>query len=136
MSRRGSISAFVAVMAVACAAPTPPAPQTPSNDVRVGLTEWDVVASAAAVSAGPLRLTVTNAGTTAHDLRVAGATTGGTRLLAPGESQKVTLDVAVSGTLQLWCDVAGHRDQGMTLELPVVDEGPSRRGADRNYYGR
>ena len=135
MSTKWCISAFVALMAVACAAPAPPAPQASSNDVRVGLTEWDVVASATAVSAGKLRLTVTNAGTTAHDLRVAGATRGGTRLLAPGESQKVMLDIAVSGTLQLWCDVAGHRAQGMALELPVVAEGASRRGANPNYYG-
>ena len=135
MRAKGRISTVLAAMAVACAPPAPAVPQTASNDVRVGLTEWDVIASATAVSAGQLRLTVTNAGTTAHDLRVAGATRGGTRLLAPGESQKVTLDVAVSGTLQLWCDVAGHRDQGMTLELPVVAEGAIRRGANRNYYG-
>lgn len=129
------LSASVALMTIACAGPAPPVRQAASNDIRVGLTEWDVVASATGVSAGQLRLTVTNAGTTAHNLRVAGATKGGTRLLAPGESQKVMLNVAVSGTLQLWCDVTGHRDQGMALELPVTAEGATRRGANPNYYG-
>lgn len=44
----------------------------PATDARVGLMEWEVTSSAGALAAGPVTLEVTNAGTTAHDLRVAG----------------------------------------------------------------
>lgn len=129
MTRVSIVAAVFALASSACAAGATTAPSVPSADVRVGLAEWEVVTSATAVSPGPVRLTVTNAGATAHDLRIAGAADGAVPLLAPGERRTVTLNVVADGVLTLWCDVPGHRAQGMELEVPVSAEGDGRRGS-------
>ena len=123
---RASVAAVFALASAACAAQATTGPSVASDDVRVGLTEWEVVTSAPAVSPGRVQLTVTNAGTTAHDLRIAGAAEGAVPVLTPGERRTVNLNVVADGVLTLWCDVPGHRAQGMELEVPVS---PSATGA-------
>ena len=128
--RRASIVAGVTAFALAACSPQPTSgPSVTSDDVRVGLTEWEIVPSAAAVSPGRVQLTVTNAGATPHDLRVAGAAEGAVPLLAPGERRTLMLNVVGDGVLTLWCDVPGHRAQGMELEVPVSAEGAGRNGS-------
>ena len=129
MTRVSIVAAVVALAAAACAAQATTGPSVASDDVRVGLTEWEVVTSATAVSPGPVRLTVTNAGATAHDLRIAGAADGAVPLLAPGERRTVTLNVVADGVLTLWCDVPGHRAQGMELEVPVPADSDGQSGS-------
>ena len=130
MTRVSITAAVIALALPACAAQATTGPKVASDAVRVGLTEWEVVTSAAAVSPGPVRLTVTNAGATPHDLRVAGAAEGAVPVLASGERRTLTLKAVADGVLTLWCDVPGHRAQGMELEVPVSaegdEEGPSR----------
>ena len=123
MTRGSIIAAAVALASAACAAQPTTGPSLASADVRVGLTEWELATSATTVSSGRVRLTVTNAGATAHDLRIAGAADGALPLLAPGERRTVTLNVGADGVLTLWCDVPGHRAQGMELEVPVSGDG-------------
>ena len=134
MTRAWIAIGVVAVASSGCAAQATTSPSVPSDDVRVGLTEWEVVTSAPAVSPGRVQLTVTNAGATAHDLRVAGAAEGSIPLLAPGERRTVTLNVVAGGMLTLWCDVPGHRAQGMELEVPVTSEGAASQPSRNNYY--
>lgn len=63
---------------------------------------------------------VTNTDSTVHDLVLAtGASSG---RLAPGESATVDVGV-VTGDLDGWCSVAGHRLMGMTLAVVAVGEG-------------
>jgi hypothetical protein len=86
--------------------------------VRVGLTEWTIVVSQSRVPAGRLRLVVTNAGATTHDLVVRDSRgTWETPDLRPGEQTRLTVRAGPHETLQLWCSMPGHRAQGMHTTL-------------------
>ncbi|CAN5868957.1 hypothetical protein BH23ACT10_BH23ACT10_25380 [soil metagenome] len=125
MSRCASvvIAATSALLgACATAAPVTPAEAVaPATEVRVGLTEWDIVTDGSELAAGPVELTITNVGSTAHDLRAAidGGTTAATPLLQRGERQQLTFDAPAGATVELWCTVPGHDAQGMHTTLAV-----------------
>lgn len=92
----------------------------PVSQARIGLVEWEITSSAAALTAGPITLQVTNAGATAHDIRVSGDDTDArVPLLAPGETARVALDLTGERELVLWCTVPGHRREGMQRILAV-----------------
>ncbi len=85
-------------------------------DVELG--DLYVKPSSIEVPAGsPVVLTVTNAGAMSHDLQVGG--TDGTRMLAPGESQEVTVG-PFEADAQAWCTVPGHREAGMVMDIRVT----------------
>lgn len=119
---RARLAATVLVLA-GCGGPGPsPVPSGPPvSDLRVGLQEFRLQLSAGAVRPGPVTVTVTNAGSAAHDLRVRAGdrVLGQTELLQPGGRQVLTLQVAPGGTLRLDCTVAGHATQGMRARLAV-----------------
>lgn len=95
----------------------------PVREARVGLLEWEVTASASTLAAGPVRLEVTNAGATAHDLRVTGQRTeGAVPVLPPGDTAVLELDLSGASEVTLWCSLPGHRAQGMERRLPVLDD--------------
>ncbi|MBW3601148.1 MAG: cupredoxin domain-containing protein [Actinobacteria bacterium] len=112
---------LVLLLAVAgCAATATPAAGPAATQARVGLTEWEVATSAPALSERPVRLTVTNAGATAHNLVVSGGDGRvASPLLAPGEKASIAVDLTGEDEVMLWCDVPGHREQGMERVLPV-----------------
>ena len=86
--------------------------------VEVELGELYVKPSSIDVPAGgTVTLMVHNAGTMAHDLKLNGET--GTMMLAPGESEEITLG-PISATTQAWCTVPGHKEAGMVLDLVVA----------------
>jgi nitrite reductase (NO-forming) len=86
--------------------------------VPVTLTDFDVTPGTLVVSRGTqLLLDVVNRGDQVHDLAVAGGP--GTRMLAPGDSQRLDLGV-VTQRLQSWCTVDSHKSLGMTLQVQVV----------------
>ena len=86
--------------------------------VRVGLTEWTIVASRSRVPSGRLSLVETNAGATIHDLVVRDSLgTWETPDLHPGEQTRLTVRAGPHETLQLWCSMPGHRAQGMHTTL-------------------
>lgn len=92
-----------------------------SADLRVGLLEWQIATSSAALSAGVDRLTVTNTGATAHDLHVSGpGLHAHTPLLAPGGTATLTLTTRAGITLTLSCEVTGHEEAGMHTTLRVI----------------
>lgn len=115
----------VGVLVAACSDSTPvaapAAADRPASELRVGLAEWKITADADRLAAGIVDLTVTNAGSTAHDLRVsfAGDRTTTTPLLQPGEQLHLTIDVPPETTVALWCTVPGHDAQGMRTTLTV-----------------
>lgn len=94
---------------------------SPVHVLRVGLVEWAVQVQARPLAAGLATFLVTNAGTTRHDLRVAGPTGAvQTPLLPPGQSAVLHMRVTAGERLTLWCTVPGHRAQGMYTKIMVV----------------
>lgn len=123
MSRRVlAVIAGLAVAAAACSTePQPSAGMAATRQLRVGLVEYEVLASHAAVLGGDVVLEITNAGAQAHDLRVDGAAQpAATPTIRPGGT--ATLRIAVPAgqdELVLWCTLPGHKAQGMHTRLAV-----------------
>lgn len=103
-----------ALLLAACSSSPVESSVEPTGQVRVGLTDFEITSSAPVLVDGDVTMKVTNAGATAHDLRIVGrAVDAHVPLLAPGESTSLTLDVGGEQQLRLWCTVPGHRAQGM-----------------------
>jgi hypothetical protein len=104
-------------------APEPSGP--PAAELRVGLVEWGFTLSAPALRAGAVRLEVTNAGATAHDLRVL----DGDRVLAasppipPGATGALEFDATGLQQVEFLCTLPGHEAQGMVRTV-AVSAGP------------
>lgn len=90
-----------------------------ADDVDIGLTDFDIVASSTVLSDGDVAFDITNAGATAHDLRVIDGSSPGTGILAPGETATLDLDTTGWESVILYCSLPGHRDQGMEITLDV-----------------
>lgn len=58
---------------------------------------------------------------------------GGSRL-APGESERIDLGL-ISGDLEGWCSIIGHRQMGMTLDIVAVG-GPAESPSDNSAADR
>jgi hypothetical protein len=98
----------------------------PSTALRVGLVEWQILTSSRAVTAGIVTLTVTNTGTTAHDLHVTGrGLHAKTPLLAPGRSAKLAIATRDPSRLTLTCELPGHVEAGMRITTAISR--PARR---------
>ena len=90
----------------------------------MGLVEWSVQLSDAVVRPGHVTLEVTNAGGTVHDLVVEGeAGRWETSDLDPGDAATLQVRARPGETMTLWCDVPGHRSQGMETTLRVTASG-------------
>lgn len=102
--------------------PAGPPDGPPVRELRIGLTEYDLTLSAGAVLAGPVTLTVTNAGSARHDVHLQrlGESIGTSRVLRPGESQTLTVQVPPGGPIELECTLPGHIEAGMATELDVA----------------
>lgn len=126
--RRGApavLAGVVAALALGGCAEPPAAPAgPPSAELRVGLVEWGFTTSSPALLDGPVRLHVTNAGATAHDLRVLDGdrVLAASTSLAPGAEQTLTLDVTGLRQVRFLCTLPGHESQGMVRDVPVTDE--------------
>jgi hypothetical protein len=108
------------VVAAGCTTSSAQPAGPPAEAARIGLIEWDVTTSSQVLADDEVELVATNAGTTAHDLRLVGERTDAyVELLQPGETADLQLDLEGERTLQLWCTVPGHRDQGMARSLSV-----------------
>lgn len=131
MSRRLPVIAALSVVAVllgGCASGTGDESTTaegaPSDDVRVGLIDYSFQRSSAQLLATSVTLTVTNAGSTEHDLQVLDGeeVLGATRVLAPGEKQTLTVDLSGLEHVTFLCTVPGHEEMGMVEDVDVVPE--------------
>lgn len=133
MNRRAAVPLAVvaALVAGGCSAdpaPAPPPSGPPSADMRVGLVEWGFTMSAPALLAGSVRLSVVNAGSTAHDLKVLDGHTvlGKTASLSPGAGQTLEIDLSNHSRVTFLCTLPGHRAQGMVRDVRVM---PLRAGS-------
>jgi hypothetical protein len=102
-------------------APVPTGP--PVSELRIGLLEYRLAMSADALQPGVVTATVTNAGSTGHDVRIRqnGKVIGITEVLSPGGKQTLRVDVAPGVPVELDCTVGGHAQAGMRATLAVAD---------------
>jgi uncharacterized cupredoxin-like copper-binding protein len=100
------------------AAPSGP----PVSELRVGLLEYRLALSAGTLRAGLVTAMVTNAGSTAHDVRFrqGDRVLGATEVLAPGGRQVLRVEVAPDVPVELDCTVTGHVEAGMHSTLSVA----------------
>ena len=121
----GVIALIVAVVSVAAQVDGNDLGVAEEQTVEVELGEMYVEPAAIDVAAGTkLTLVVTNAGTTAHDLKLDGES--GTAMLDPGQSETVTIG-PIEASTSAWCTVPGHREAGMEMAINVI--GSSGGGA-------
>lgn len=122
----------LAGVAMGCAA-RPPATggATPSSMLRVGLVEWRIVTSSRALASGVGHLTVTNTGTTAHNLHVNGpGVRVATSRLSPGGTATLAIITRVGSSLTLTCALPGHERAGMRTSITVSRQATSIRAPD------
>lgn len=125
--RRQIAVCAVAVAASACAptsagsgAERSATDRPPVDTVDIGLTDFTIATSGVRVVEGTVTLDVTNAGATAHDLRITGDDTDQrTAVLPPGGTTTINVPTTGEDTLTLWCTLPGHRQQGMETTLSV-----------------
>ncbi len=99
-----------------------------SQTLEVELGDLYVRPGTVEVAAGTeLLVDVTNAGTTTHDLKLAGET--GTGMLDAGAHEQASLGVIEEST-QAWCTIPGHREAGMVLEVVVTGDHGGDHGDD------
>jgi nitrite reductase (NO-forming) len=92
-------------------------PKGPPQDVTVSMKEFAFTPSNVVVEPGrKINLTVHNAGTMAHDLKLNGLI--GPGVIQPGQQVTVLLD-PIEVTTQAWCTVAGHKASGMVMTFTV-----------------
>lgn len=90
------------------------------NQVDVSLIEFDIIMDEE-LPAGPTTFVVTNDGTMPHNFTIEGNGIFETfdQNLEPGETMEMTVDL-VTGTYDVYCPIAGHRDLGMDVDLTVT----------------
>lgn len=101
-------------------APQAPAAQAPAgggNVVVVKMSEFKFEMSPAEFSAGKVTFQLENAGTVEHSFIIEELGIK-TEQIRAGQTVTVTAD-AKPGTYTAHCDVAGHTEAGMTLQLTV-----------------
>lgn len=126
--RRRVLGAILLASATSAGCAQPPttaaATSVTVSAMRVGLTEWQITAPSARLAPGPVALTVTNAGSTAHDLQVTEQGTGSrlarTPVLQPGQRAGIHFDATAGTRLNLTCTVDGHAEAGMKSDLTVA----------------
>ena len=101
-------------------APVPSGP--PVSELRIGLLEYRLALSAGTLQPGPVTVTITNAGSTGHDVRLrqGDEVLGASEVLSPGGKQVLELDVAPGKPVALDCTVGGHAEAGMHATLAVA----------------
>ena len=96
---------------------------------EVALGEWAVTPEAEAIRPGHATFVIVNRGTVPHGFEIEredvedDASKVETRLLEPGESVEVELDLE-AGVYKLECNVEGHDDMGMEMLLEVSPDAP------------
>jgi uncharacterized cupredoxin-like copper-binding protein len=124
--RTAAAAAALLLAGLACTSAADAPAVRPVTTMAVGLTEFAIGTSAERLADGTVTLEVTNAGATAHDLRVVGADVDvSTAILAPGTATTLRVDAVDERILTLWCTLPSHRSRGMETTLTVDGPGPS-----------
>ena len=101
---------------------TPAAEAAGGETVMVSLMEF-AIDMPSELPAGPTTFEVTNNGTIEHNFEVEGQGIEEElpENLPPGASGTLTVDLA-PGTYEVYCPIGNHADEGMRVELTVMDE--------------
>jgi len=108
--------------------PTPTTPATtngsgssgPATELAVSLKEWAIGLPQDEVAAGKYKFTVTNEGEFPHNIVIKdGGEVGRTPTFGKADVPQVLEVDLQPGTYNVVCDVPGHAEQGMTMELVV-----------------
>ncbi len=90
-----------------------------AQQISVTLKEWQLIPAHLAAKAGKVRFIVSNQGTVPHGFEVEGP--GVEEEIDPfpaGQTRTLELELA-PGTYEVYCQVPGHKEQGMKGELIV-----------------
>ena len=99
------------------AAQQPAAPAAEGQKVRVEMSEFKYTMATSEVAAGKVTFELVNAGTVEHSFIVEG-TDVKSEQIRPGQTVTVQTDLK-PGTYTVICDVAGHKEAGMTMQMVV-----------------
>jgi len=97
--------------------PATPAPSAEGQRVKVDMSEFKFAMESAEVKAGKVSFELVNAGTVEHSFIIEGTDVKSEQVRA-GQTVSVHSDLK-PGTYVVVCDVAGHKEAGMTMQLVV-----------------
>ena len=97
--------------------PAAPAPSAEGQKVKVDMSEFKYAVEPAEVKAGKVTFELVNAGTVEHSFIIEGTDVKSEQIRA-GQTVLVQTDLK-PGTYTVVCDVAGHKEAGMTMQLVV-----------------
>ena len=95
----------------------------PSGSIKVTMTEYKFDPSKLTAGTGKVDFYLVNAGTTSHDMVIAdssGQVIAKSDLIQAGDSRVFEVSGLSKGSFQVYCDVPGHRESGMTATLDVT----------------
>jgi len=119
LSCRSGVVVFAATAALAslsgCGGADSKRADAPTVDIELG--NYVITPNLVTIGTGVVNVHVTNTDSIEHNLTVGGR---GTRDLAPGEDQTVSVDLDV-GSYNMWCDVPGHAAMGQKGTLVVAE---------------
>ncbi|MEJ5998075.1 multicopper oxidase domain-containing protein [Corynebacterium sp. H130] len=125
------IATLTAIAVLLGGTPTPVTPTAGTGHtttVDVMIHGMDFVPQVIDVPKGDrLVLNVTNHGDQVHDLTFANGAT--TSRIEPGATATVDAGV-IAESQEAWCSIAGHRMQGMTLQINTDDSAPTQSGPE------
>jgi plastocyanin len=123
--RRSAAAAAALLLLAACGSDEPPPVPSgpPASEVRIGMQEYRFQLSAGVLDPGPVTVSVTNAGSTGHDVVLVQGeeTLGSSDVLSPGGRQTLEIKVAPGLPVHLECTVGGHSAAGMHTTIAVGD---------------
>lgn len=97
--------------------PAAPAPSAEGQKVKVDMSEFKFAMAPAEVNSGKVTFELVNAGTVEHSFIIEGSAVKSEQIRA---GQTVTMQADLKpGTYTVVCDVAGHKEAGMTMQLVV-----------------
>lgn len=97
--------------------PAAPVPSGQGQVVKVEMSEFKFTVSPTEIPAGPMTFELVNVGTVEHSFIIEG-TDVKSEQIRPGQS--VTVQATLQpGTYTAVCDVPGHKEAGMTMQLTV-----------------
>lgn len=99
------------------AAEQPVAPEGEGQEVKVEMSEFKFVMTPTELKAGPVTFELKNVGTVEHSFIIEGTDVKSEQIRA-GQEVKVRTTLA-PGTYTAICDVAGHKEAGMTMQFVV-----------------
>jgi uncharacterized cupredoxin-like copper-binding protein len=113
-----ALAALVTLVTVVSAVTAGPSTQVATTvTVSAGKpTEFAFKLSKATIPTGVVHFKVTNNGAIAHDFKIAGKKT---KVLAPGQSQTITVTFKKAGSFRYLCTVTGHAAAGMKGVIKV-----------------